>query len=159
MRDFISEVLEFNRAAGRPEKFDDHQAALHMGLQLEELAEKLKAVTAGCDEEWMKLHAWRLYELIQVMDGIATEFKKGNYDNVIASGDRHEMLDADIDVCVVSLGSMMTCGAQVVEACLAVSGANLAKRFEDGTFHKDVNAKIMKPQGWKPADLTPYVGK
>ncbi len=35
-----------------------------------------------------------------------------------------------------------------------VHDANMAKRFPDGTFHRDSIGKIIKPPGWVEADLT-----
>jgi predicted HAD superfamily Cof-like phosphohydrolase len=34
-----------------------------------------------------------------------------------------------------------------------VHEANMRKRWEDGTFHRRGDGKVMKPQGWTEPDL------
>ena len=38
-----------------------------------------------------------------------------------------------------------------------VHNANMAKRFPDGTFHKNQEGKIIKPPGWKEGDVAAVV--
>jgi predicted HAD superfamily Cof-like phosphohydrolase len=160
MADFVDEVIEFNDLAGNPTIFTVRNVALYTGCQLEEMAEKLQAITAGIDTQALKLHSWRLAYMIEEIDALGKAFKNGLYDKVVETCDRHEVLDADIDISVFSIGSMRVSGADVQGACHEVMRANLDKRFPDtGKFHRDDNGKIIKPKGWKPADLTPFVGK
>jgi len=155
--DFIEGVLTFNRAAGRPEEFDARAVAFHTGMQLEELAEKLEAVAKsveGLDTSDSDL--WLVAHMAREMQNMGNAFKRGNYDRAVGLADRHELLDADVDVMVVTVGSMMTSGADVHGACREVNRANLAKII-DGAVIKDENGKIQKPSGWKPPDLHPFV--
>jgi predicted HAD superfamily Cof-like phosphohydrolase len=159
MTDFVDGVLELNRGAGRPEVFTPRMVAFHTGLQLEELAEKLEAVAEGAFKETLRLHAWHLTHMIKEMNALGNEFKRGMYDELVEHGNRKEMMDADVDLQVVTLGGMMTAGNDIRGALGEVNRSNLDKKFPDGTYHLDPNGKIIKPEGWKKPDLTPFVVK
>lgn len=148
--DFIEGVLRFNRAAGRTEHaWNSRAIGLHLGLQMEELAEKLDAIlkaVPAADLQWLRAH----------LDSYGTSFKRGDYDHQIEWADREDFLDADIDIAVVTIGSMQAQGAQVQAACAEVNRANLAK-LVGGKALMNENNKIIKPEGWTPPDLTPFV--
>jgi predicted HAD superfamily Cof-like phosphohydrolase len=150
--DIIDATLEFNRAANRPEEWTPSMVAKHTGYQLEELAEKLEAI-AGTD-----IRYWTLAQLARDMQSLGQQFKRGNFDGAVASAPRGDLLDADVDLVVVSVGSMQTSGADVRGACSEVARSNLAK-LVDGKAIFDENKKIKKPEGWTPPNLAPYVGK
>lgn len=140
--DFIGVINRWNLDAGRSnDHFNARNIALYTGLQCEELAEKLEACgLAGA------AHSLAL---------IADELKQGFWDKVIATeGKRKEMLDADADLVVVTVGSAQAQGADFKMAMKRVVGANENKRFPDGTLHKDGNGKTVKPEGWTPPDLS-----
>jgi predicted HAD superfamily Cof-like phosphohydrolase len=153
MSDFIERVIIFNRAANRPTEFDAAMVAKHTGYQLEELAEKLEAICDGAG-----IGAWLVQHLAKEMQGLGRQFKSGNYDALVGAADREAMLDADIDLMVVSVGSAMVAGADVHGAAQEVTRANLDKMV-DGKFLFDENGKIRKPIGWTAPDLKPFVGK
>jgi len=44
-------------------------------------------------------------------------------------------------------------GDKVIAAFDLVHGANMAKRFPDGKFHKREDGKIIKPDGWQEPDI------
>jgi predicted HAD superfamily Cof-like phosphohydrolase len=149
--EFIAGVLKFNKAAGRTDDvFDPRAVALHTGFQLEELAEKLAAIGASDPSDALKYLAAR-------MQTRGRELKRGDYDDAVAAADRHELLDGDVDLMVVSVGSMMSQGADVQGACGEVNRANLAKILPDGSVLKDANGKIQKPAGWTAPDLHPFM--
>jgi predicted HAD superfamily Cof-like phosphohydrolase len=157
MSEFVEGVLELNRGAKRPEEFDPRFVAFHTGMQLEELAEKLAAILEGAISDAQKIHCWHLEQSIKAMAALGMDFKQGKYDDAVANGNRHDMLDADVDIQVVTIGSMMTAGNDILGALAEVNRANLDKKFPDGTYHLDTNGKIVKPEGWKKPDLTPFV--
>lgn len=150
--DIIDATLEFNRAANRPEEWTPSMVAKHTGYQLEELAEKLEAI-AG-----INISTWVVAHLAREMQLLGKQFKAGCYDTAVASANRSDLLDADVDLIVVSVGSIQTSGADVKGACGEVARSNLAKLVE-GKAIFDENKKIMKPAGWTPPNLAPFVGK
>jgi predicted HAD superfamily Cof-like phosphohydrolase len=157
--EFVEGVLELNRGANRPEEFSPRFVAFHTGMQLEEMAEKLEAILKGCKTQNDTIHAHMVERLRSEMDHMGKQFKQGTYDQIVSNGDRHGMLDADVDIQVVTIGGMMTAGNDIEGALGEVNRANLDKKFPDGTYHLDQNGKIQKPPGWKAPDLSSYVVK
>lgn len=144
--DFVGRVIGWNVLANNTtDQFNVRQTALYTGLQCEELAEKLQAVG--------------LYGIAADLDRVGMELKQGVWDTTVAKGNRDEMLDADCDIMVVTIGSAMSQGADVKGAMNAVIITNETKVFPDGTLHKDANGKIAKPEGWRPCNLAPFVNR
>lgn len=112
--EFVERVLEWNRAAGRTEnEFNVRAVALHIGLQLEEMAEKLEAVSE--------------FRLVADLHHLGMLFKKGTYDHLVESGNRTAMIDADCDIMVVTAGAMQASGANVHGALGEVCRSNESK--------------------------------
>lgn len=124
------------------------QTAFYIGMQMEELAEKLEAVFGKDDR------------MSDYMAHVGQAFKEGRYDDqVMLSLARRpkDLLDADMDLLWVTIGGARAQGANVSEAYEAVADANWAK-FPGGvvTRHPETG-KVMKPEGWEPPDLTPFI--
>lgn len=144
--DIIGEVVKWNEDAGNTSlMFNVRQTAFYTGMQCEELAEKL--VACG------------LPGMAQVVESLGQELKNGKYDACIRHGDWQEMLDADCDLMVVTIGSAMSQGADFKGAMNAVIGANEAKRWPDGKLIRNEQGKITKPPMWQAPNLEPYVYK
>ncbi len=123
--------------------------ALYLGLQLEELAEKLELILGDA-------HSW-----LRQMRSLSAALKSGAWDDrimeVMADPRKlAEFLDGDMDLIWVSLGAAAATGSDAVGAYAAVAGANWAK-FPGGVAVRDANGKVVKPAGWTAADLTPYL--
>ena len=73
------------------------------------------------------------------------------------SDDRVEQLDALIDILVVTVGAIHSMGADAEGAWKEVMMSNFAKIGEDGKVRKREDGKVLKPIGWTPPDLKPYV--
>ena len=73
------------------------------------------------------------------------------------SDDRVEQLDALIDILVVTVGAIHSMGADAEGAWKEVMMTNFAKIGEDGKVRKREDGKVLKPTGWTPPDLKPYV--
>jgi predicted HAD superfamily Cof-like phosphohydrolase len=74
--------------------------------------------------------------------------------------DRVETLDALIDILVVTIGAIHSMGADAEGAWNEVMRTNLAKIDpETGKVRKREDGKVLKPEGWKPPDLQPYLSK
>ena len=74
------------------------------------------------------------------------------------SNDRIEQLDALLDFIVVTIGAIHSAGFDGEGGWKEVIGTNLAKiDKETGKVRKREDGKVLKPQGWTPPDLKPYV--
>ena len=113
-------------------------------------------------------------EFMQACDQTVGEFNEGQfalYTNLIIeeqqelleatlSNDRVEQLDALIDILVVTIGAIHSIGADGEGAWKEVMSTNLAKiDRETGKVRKREDGKVLKPTGWTPPDLNPYVKK
>ena len=73
------------------------------------------------------------------------------------NNDPVEQLDALIDILVVTIGAIHSMGADAEGAWKEVMSTNFAKIGEDGKVRKREDGKVLKPQGWTPPNLKPYV--
>jgi predicted HAD superfamily Cof-like phosphohydrolase len=73
--------------------------------------------------------------------------------------DRVEMLDALIDILVVTIGAIHSAGFDAEGAWKEVMATNFAKIGEDGKVRKREDGKVLKPVGWTPPNLAPFVEK
>jgi predicted HAD superfamily Cof-like phosphohydrolase len=70
------------------------------------------------------------------------------------------ILDALIDILVVTTGAIHSMGADAEGAWKEVMRTNFAKiDRETGKVRKREDGKVLKPQGWTPPDLKPFVRK
>ena len=76
------------------------------------------------------------------------------------SDNRVEQLDALIDILVVTVGAIHSMGADAEGAWKEVMMTNFAKiDKETGKVRKREDGKVLKPVGWTPPDLKPFVKK
>jgi predicted HAD superfamily Cof-like phosphohydrolase len=74
--------------------------------------------------------------------------------------DRVEQLDALIDILVVTIGAIHSMGADAEGAWREVMTTNFAKiDKETGKVRKREDGKILKPTGWTPPNLKPFLVK
>lgn len=73
------------------------------------------------------------------------------------SDDPIEQLDALIDILVVTIGAIHSMGANAEGAWKEVMMTNFAKIGEDGKVRKREDGKVLKPVGWAPPNLKPFV--
>lgn len=74
--------------------------------------------------------------------------------------DKVEQLDALIDILVVTIGAIHSMGADAEGAWKEVMRTNFAKiDKETGKVRKREDGKVLKPLGWTPPDLKPFVSK
>lgn len=144
--DIIKQIIDWNRDAGNTTNaWNRRQSALYMGLQCEELAEKLKVLGFGSE-------AFMLNEL-------SYKLKRGNRDHLFHTVYCRDMLDADLDIIVVSIGAAMSQGADVSGGMQEIIRSNESKRDNRGKLVKDENGKIIKGPGYSPPDLGPHLLK
>lgn len=154
MTDFVSKVVEFNEVAGTKAEFNNRKLGLYIGLILEETQELVREVVrhAGNDEN-LEIFSAQL-------SSFATDFKLGIYDNYINEVDRTEILDAAVDIAVVSIGAGISVGSDIAGALNEVADNNLSKfPIIDGvrTVLKDANGKVMKPEGYQKPQLSQFL--
>lgn len=152
---FVADVRKFTEAVGcTTDQFNVRQTALYIGLQLEEMAEKLDAMGMGGHADNNPVH---------VLHVLSSEFKRGLLDGYVEGADREAMADADVDLCWVTVGSMLSQGIDVLGAMNEVARSNMSKLIEapDGTplVIKDINGKVCKPDSFSGPDLTPFICK
>ena len=69
-------------------------------------------------------------------------------------------LDALIDILVVTIGAIHSMGADPEGAWNEVMRSNLDKIDpESGTVLKRGDGKVLKPEGWTPPNLDPYLNE
>jgi len=76
-----------------------------------------------------------------------------------AEDDRLEMLDAMIDILVVTIGAIHSAGFDAEGAWKEVMSTNFAKIEANGKVRKREDGKVLKPQGWEPPNLKPFLKK
>ena len=71
-----------------------------------------------------------------------------------------EALDALIDIIVVTIGAIHSMGADAEGAWKEVMATNFAKIDRDtGKVRKREDGKVLKPTGWQPPVLSPFLHK
>jgi predicted HAD superfamily Cof-like phosphohydrolase len=76
----------------------------------------------------------------------------------INNNDRVEQLDALIDILVVTIGAIHSGGFDAEDAWKEVMMTNFAKiDHETGKVRKREDGKVLKPTGWTPPNLKPFV--
>ena len=78
----------------------------------------------------------------------------------LEANDRVEQLDALIDILVVTMGAIRAGGFDGEGAWKEVMDTNFAKIDpETGKVRKREDGKVLKPEGWKAPELTPFIGQ
>jgi predicted HAD superfamily Cof-like phosphohydrolase len=89
---------------------------------------------------------------------IEEEFKELN--EAVNNHDQLETLDALIDILVVTIGAVHSMGADGEGAWREVMNTNFAKIDRDtGKVRKREDGKVLKPIGWSPPNLKPFLTK
>jgi len=74
------------------------------------------------------------------------------------NGDRVETLDAMLDMVVVIIGAMHSAGFDAEGGWKEVMNTNFAKiDKETGKVRKREDGKVLKPTGWVPPNLGPFI--
>lgn len=140
----------FVTAGQMPEKPepDARQIAFYMGMQMEELAEKMALVFGSSNT------------LVAQMDSMGNDLKLGTFDYGVEKAfyaQPGDFLDADCDLMWVTIGAAQAQGANFSGAYNTVTTANWQK-FPGGVVTRNpANGKIVKPAGWEPPNLLPFL--
>ena len=91
-------------------------------------------------------------------DLITEEYKELQV--AIDTNDVEEQLDALIDILVVTIGAIHSAGFDAEGAWKEVMQTNFNKiDKETGKVRKREDGKVLKPVGWVPPELAPFVSK
>lgn len=108
-------------------------------------------------------------KFMRACDQTVGEFNKDQYqlycnlireefDELVASSTKHDDLDALIDILVVTIGAIHSLGVDGEGAWKEVVRSNMAKIDSvTGKVKKREDGKVLKPEGWTPPNLHPYV--
>jgi predicted HAD superfamily Cof-like phosphohydrolase len=109
----------------------------------------------ACDQtvEGFNQEQFKLY--VNLIDEEFKELKEA-----IENEDMIETLDALEDILVVTIGAIHSAGMDGEGAWKEVMATNFAKiDKETGKVRKREDGKVLKPVGWMPPELAPFVSK
>lgn len=80
------------------------------------------------------------------------------FNELVASTTKVDDLDALIDILVVTVGAIHSLGVDAEGAWKEVMSTNFAKiDKQTGRVRKREDGKVLKPAGWTPPNLEPFV--
>ena len=109
----------------------------------------------ACDQSVDKFHGSQYNMYVTLIDEEREELEQA-----INNGDQVEQLDALIDILVVTIGAIHSAGFDAEGAWKEVMATNFAEiDKETGKVRKREDGKVLKPLGWTPPNLKPFIGK
>jgi predicted HAD superfamily Cof-like phosphohydrolase len=109
----------------------------------------------ACDQSVDKFNEQQYSMYVKLIDEEHQELLEATL-----ADDPIEQLDALIDILVVTIGAIHSMGADAEGAWKEVMKTNFAKiDHETGKVRKREDGKVLKPVGWMPPELAPFVGK
>ena len=107
----------------------------------------------ACDQTVGEFDIKQYNMYVGLIDEEFTEFNVA-----FANQDQVEQLDALIDILVVTIGAIHSAGFDAEGAWKEVMATNFAKiDSETGKVRKREDGKVLKPVGWTPPNLAPFV--
>ena len=109
----------------------------------------------ACDQSVDKFNEQQYSMYVKLIDEEHQELLEATL-----ADDPIEQLDALIDILVVTIGAIHSMGADAEGAWKEVMKTNFAKiDHETGKVRKREDGKVLKPVGWVPPELAPFVSK
>jgi predicted HAD superfamily Cof-like phosphohydrolase len=109
----------------------------------------------ACDQTVGELNADQYKLYLNLMEEEWKELKAA-----LVLEDRVEQLDALLDFIVVTIGAIHSAGFDGEGGWKEVMSTNFAKiDKETGKVRKREDGKVLKPIGWVPPELAPFVSK
>ncbi len=109
----------------------------------------------ACDQTVDKLNGTQFDMYCALIEEEHKELKQALADN-----DDEEIVDALLDILVVTIGALHSFGADGEGGWKEVMRTNFAKiDKETGKVRKREDGKVLKPVGWTPPDLKPFLKK
>jgi predicted HAD superfamily Cof-like phosphohydrolase len=107
----------------------------------------------ACDQTVDKFNGTQFDMYCALIEEEHTELKQALVDD-----NDVEVLDALIDILVVTIGAIHSAGFNGESAWKEVMATNFAKiDKETGKVRKREDGKVLKPQGWTPPNLAPFI--
>lgn len=123
-------------------------------FELNPFADQTEFMVA-CDQTVSKYNQDQLTMYLDLIDE-----EIGELNDAIEASDRVEMLDAMIDILVVTIGAINSMGADGEGAWKEVMKTNFAKIDPNtGKVRKREDGKVLKPANWRPPALVPFIGQ
>lgn len=155
--DLVESTFDFNRVGQvvpPGNHFNADRVTFYFGMKCEELAEGLFAIADG----EVDAHARAMMrDRAHLLDRLGKEFKQGMHEGAVLRADREKLLDCSIDLAVVSVGCATYQTPKFREAIEHVLGKNVDKCPNGIATNDPITGKIIKPKGWTPPDLSPFV--
>ena len=109
----------------------------------------------ACDQT---VDAYSISQYKMYLNLIAEEYQE--LKEAVDADNLTEQLDALIDILVVTIGAIHSAGFDAEGAWKEVMKTNFAKiDRETGKVRKREDGKVLKPVGWMPPELAPFVSK
>jgi predicted HAD superfamily Cof-like phosphohydrolase len=127
----------------KPRKMTPDEVSFIVKMNCEELMELLATVYANPK-----------YELLTIINKARLPQEKNLTTNneIIA-----EQVDAFADIDYYNCNAACKVGMNVDGVFNVVHEANMRKKFEDGTFHRNEEGKVIKPENWKEGNIVEIV--
>jgi len=109
----------------------------------------------ACDQSVGEFDANQYLMYLSLIDEETAELHQA-----VLANDPVEQLDALIDILVVTIGAIHSAGFDAEGAWKEVMATNFAKvDKETGKVRKREDGKVLKPIGWVPPNLKPFLKK
>lgn len=109
----------------------------------------------ACDQTVDKFNGTQFDMYCALIEEEHTELKAA-----LVANDEVEIVDALLDILVVTMGALHSFGADAEGGWKEVMASNFAKiDRETGKVRKREDGKVLKPVGWTPPNLEPYLKK
>ena len=109
----------------------------------------------ACDQSVAEYNEQQVALYCKLIDEEVEELQEA-----VTAEDRVEMVDALIDILVVTIGALHSMGADAEGAWKEVMRSNFSKiDKETGMVRKREDEKVLKPITYSPPDLAPFVTK
>lgn len=119
-------------------------------LTLQQVRFLCTMVAEECKELLLTVSDTPLEEMIKCVQTAKAPIESG--ESKIA-----QQVDAFVDIMYFIHNAAAKNGIDCDQVFNVVHEANMAKRFADGEFHRDKDGKVMKPEGWNPANVDAIV--
>lgn len=109
-------------------------------------------------ERFMKACDQTVGEINPGQFGLYKKLIEEEFNELQGAKSQVDQLDALIDILVVTIGAIHSMGANGEGAWNEVMRTNFAKIDEEtGKVRKREDGKVLKPDGWMPPNLLPYL--